>query len=199
MSYKADHLNIALRKARIDTGLSQRELSTKSGVPQAQISKFENGAVDLRLSSLVALFRALELELELVPKKALPAVQSIVRSTTLRATIDPEQLASAQIFLDHVLQELAKQDQRSKEFERLQEHVNFFKKVRIPADQTNSFKRWAKYLERMQKNPIDSGKIATLMKRTEELRSQLEHMEALPNQVLRQRPAYSLEEEDGNA
>ena len=122
-----DHLNIALRKARIDTGLSQRELSTKSGVPQAQISKFENGAVDLRLSSLVALFRALGLELELVPKKAVPAIQSIVRSTTLGATIDPEQFASAQISLDHVLQELAKQDQRSKEFERLQELVNFFR------------------------------------------------------------------------
>ncbi|MYF40398.1 MAG: helix-turn-helix transcriptional regulator [Rhodothermaceae bacterium] len=102
MSYKVDHLNIALRKARIDTGLSQRELSTKSGVPQAQISKFENGAVDLRLSSLVALFRALGLELELVPKKAVPAIQSIVRSTTLGATIDPEQFASAQIALDHV-------------------------------------------------------------------------------------------------
>ena len=199
MSYKADHLNIALRKARIDTGLSQRELSTKSGVPQAQISKFENGAVDLRLSSLVALFRALGLELELVPKKAVPAVQSIVRSTTLRATIDPEQLASAQIVLDHVLQELAKRDQRSKEFERLQEHANFFKKVRIPTDQIISFKRWAKYLERLQKNPIDSEKITTLMKRTEELRSQLEHMEALPNQRLRPRPVYSLEDEDGDA
>lgn len=194
-----DHLNIALRKARIDTGLSQRELSTKSGVPQAQISKFENGAVDLRLSSLVALFRALGLELELVPKKAVPAIQSIVRSTTLGATIDPEQLASAQIALDHVLQELAKRDQRSKEFERLQEHANFFNKVRIPADQINSFKRWAKYLERLQKNPNDSEKITTLMKRTEELRSQLEHMEALPNQRLRPRPVYSLNDEDGDA
>ncbi|MDE2825676.1 MAG: helix-turn-helix transcriptional regulator [Bacteroidota bacterium] len=199
MSYKTDHLSTALRKARVDMGLSQRELSTKSGVPQAQISKFENGAVDLRLSSLVALFRALGLELELVPKKAVPAVQSIVRSTTLRATIDPEQLASAQITLDHVLQELATRDQRSQEFERLQDHANFFKKVRIPADQTNSFKRWAKYLERLQKSPIDSGKIATLTKRTEELRSQLEHMEALPNQRLRPGPVYSLKEEDGDA
>ena len=199
MSYKTDHLNTALRKARIDTGLSQRELSTKSGVPQAQISKFENGAVDLRLSSLVALFRALGLELELVPKKAVPAIQSIVRSTTLGATIDPEQLASAQNALDHVLQELAKRDQRSKEFERLQEHAIFFKKVRIPADQINSFKRWAKYLERLQKNPIDSEKITTLMTRTEELRNQLEHMEALPNQRLRPRPVYSLEEEDRDA
>ena len=81
----------------------------------------------------------------------------------------------------------------------MQEHANFFKKVRIPADQINSFKRWAKYLERLQKNPNDSEKITTLMKRTEELRSQLEHMMALPNQRLRPRPVYSLNDEDGDA
>lgn len=199
MSYKTDHLSTALRKARVDMGLSQRELSSKSGASQAQISKFENGAVDLRLSSLVALFRTLGLELELVPRKSVPAVQSIARSTALRATIDPEQLASAKIALEHVLQQLAKRDQRSKEFERWQEHVNFFKKVRIPTDQINSFKRWAKYLKRLQKNPIDSERFARLMKRTEEFRRQLDHTEALPNQDLRQRSVYSLEEEDGNA
>ena len=199
MSYKTDHLSASLRKARVDMGLSQRDLSTKSGVPQAQISKFENGAVDLRLSSLVALFRALGLELELVPRKSISAVQSIVRSTALRATIDPEQFSSAQIAFDHVLQGLANQDQRSTEFKRLQEHMNFLRKVRIPTGQVKSFKRWAKYLERLQKNPIDSGKIATLMRRTDELRRQVEHAEALRNQRLRPRPVYSLEEEDSNA
>lgn len=70
MSYEFDHLSTAVRKARVSLGLSQRELSGISGVQQAQISKFENGAVDLRLSSLVALFRALELEL--VPEHASP-------------------------------------------------------------------------------------------------------------------------------
>ena len=197
MSYTALHLSTALRKARVDMGLSQRDLSTKSGVSQAQISKFENSAVDLRLSSLVALFRALGLELELVPRKSIPAVQSIVRSTTLRATVDPQQFPSFQIAFDHVLQELAKQGQRSKEFERLQEHMNFLRKVRIPIGQVNSFKRWAKYLERLQKNPIDSEKITKLIKRTEELRRQLERTEALSKQSFRQRPVYSLEEEDG--
>ena len=191
MSYTAIHLSTALRKARVDMGLSQRDLSTKSGVSQAQISKFENSAVDLRLSSLVALFRALGLEIELVPRKSIPAVQSIVRSTTLRA-IDPQQFPRFQIAFDHVLQELAKQDQRSKEFERLQEHMNFLNKVRIPIGQVKSFKRWAKYLERLQKNPIDSEKIAKLIKRTEELRRQLERTEALSNQSFRSRPVYSL-------
>jgi transcriptional regulator with XRE-family HTH domain len=71
-----------LRNAREKKGLSQRELSTISGVRQSQISRIEQGAVDLRLSSLIELARALELELALVPRPAVPAVQSIVRNAT---------------------------------------------------------------------------------------------------------------------
>ena len=199
MSYKADHLSTALRKARVDMGLSQRDLSAKSGVSQAQISKFENGAVDLRLSSLVALFRTLGLELELVPRKSVPAIQSIARSTALRAAIDLEQFVSAQNAFARISQWLAKRDLRSTEFERLQEQMDLFKKVGIPTYQIKSFKLLAKHLGRLQKSPIDSEKFARLMKRTEEFRKQLENTEALPNQGLRQRPVYSLEEEDGNA
>lgn len=82
MTYLNDQTLKSLREARQRKGLSQRELSAKSGVPQSHISKIESGAVDLRVSSLVALARVLDLELELVPKKAVPAVKSIVRSST---------------------------------------------------------------------------------------------------------------------
>ena len=81
MSYLNDQILKNLKRARKAKGLSQRELSTKSGVPQSHISKIENGAVDLRVSSLVALARTLDLELELVPRKTVPAVQSLVRRT----------------------------------------------------------------------------------------------------------------------
>ena len=81
MSYLNDRILKSLKKARKAKGLSQRELSAKSGVPQSHISKIENGAVDLRVSSLIALARTLDLELELVPRKTVPAVQSIVRKT----------------------------------------------------------------------------------------------------------------------
>lgn len=82
MTYLNDQILESLREARQRKGFSQRELSAKSGVPQSHISKIENGAVDLRVSSLVALARVLDLELELVPKKTVPAVKSIVRSST---------------------------------------------------------------------------------------------------------------------
>lgn len=54
-----------LQRERRDLGLSQRELSERSGLTQAQISRIENGIVDMRISSLVALTRALGLELSL--------------------------------------------------------------------------------------------------------------------------------------
>ncbi len=80
MDYATEHIASVLKAAREQKGLSQRELSAKTGVPQGHISKIENGAVNLRVSSLFTLARVLDLELILVPRKTLPAVQSIVRS-----------------------------------------------------------------------------------------------------------------------
>jgi transcriptional regulator with XRE-family HTH domain len=81
MKHATAHIATALKAARETKGMSQRALSEKAGVPQGHISKIETGAVDLRLSSLVELARVLDLELALVPRKSIPAVNSIVRST----------------------------------------------------------------------------------------------------------------------
>lgn len=81
MAIESEFFGSALKAARESKGLSQRALSAKSGVPQAHISKIEKGAVDLRVSSLVVLARILDLELMLVPRKAVSAVRSIVRGS----------------------------------------------------------------------------------------------------------------------
>lgn len=78
MTYALEELASMLKQVRERKGLSQRDLSRTSGVPQGQISKIENGAVDLRVSSLLALARALELEPVLVPHRVLGAVQTVV-------------------------------------------------------------------------------------------------------------------------
>ncbi|MDE0031461.1 MAG: helix-turn-helix transcriptional regulator [Deltaproteobacteria bacterium] len=78
-TYLLEQLIDTLKTAREAQGLSQRELSAKSRLPQSHISKIENGAVDLRTSSLVELARVLDLELVLVPRRGVPAVRSIVR------------------------------------------------------------------------------------------------------------------------
>ena len=97
MSYTIEHIACELRKAREAKGLSQRELGKKAGVPQGHISKIENGAVDLRVSSLVALARTLDLELELVPRKVVPALKSLALSSAadaLRERAAPQPLYS---------------------------------------------------------------------------------------------------------
>lgn len=81
MTAETNEIAQALRQARQAKRLSQRALSQRAGVPQGHISNIERGVVDLRLSSLVAIARVLDLEVALVPRKSLPAVQSIVRST----------------------------------------------------------------------------------------------------------------------
>ena len=89
MSYSTEYISKQLKKSRESKGLSQRELSAKSGVPQGHISKIENGSVDLRLSSLVAITRVLDLELALIPRKYLAAVNSIVGSSNSKTDGEP--------------------------------------------------------------------------------------------------------------
>ncbi|WP_119773178.1 helix-turn-helix domain-containing protein [Vibrio cholerae] len=81
MSYVTEQILESLREARVRKGFSQRELSARSGVPQSHISKIESGSVDLRISSLIALARVLDLELFVAPKKSVPAIKSIIRSS----------------------------------------------------------------------------------------------------------------------
>lgn len=81
MTYATEDIIRTLKDAREAKGLSQRALSARTGVPQSHISKIESGGTDIRLSSLIELARVLDLELKLVPRKAVPAVETVVRST----------------------------------------------------------------------------------------------------------------------
>jgi predicted XRE-type DNA-binding protein len=76
-----EHIGKAIKQARQAKGLSQRALARSSGIPQSHISKVETVGVDLTLSSLLALSRALDLEPMLVPRKLIPAVGSLIRTT----------------------------------------------------------------------------------------------------------------------
>jgi len=80
MDYRLEPVARALREARKRKGISQRALATLAGVPQSHVSKIESGAVDLRLTSLMELSRALEMEMMLVPRSAVVTVQAIVRN-----------------------------------------------------------------------------------------------------------------------
>lgn len=67
-----------LAAARERRGLSQAELGRRLGVSGANLSRIERGA-DLRISTLLDIARALDLEPILVPKSAVPAVLAVLR------------------------------------------------------------------------------------------------------------------------
>ena len=80
MVYEMEQIAATLRDKRKHKGLSQRELSVRTGLPQPYISKIESGGVNLTVTSLTAIANALGLEIALVPRKAMPAVKAISRS-----------------------------------------------------------------------------------------------------------------------
>jgi transcriptional regulator with XRE-family HTH domain len=88
--------------ARLRAGLSQRALGAKVGLAQSHISKIERSAVDPQISSLVEIARALGLELMLVPRQLVPAVQALQREAMPDPRLTPNTI-------DHDLTRLARQ------------------------------------------------------------------------------------------
>lgn len=83
--YKLGSLTEPIRQARLAKGWSQRDLSARAHLTQAQISRIENGEVDVQVSTLIELARSLDLDLKLVPRSALTAVEAAVRSVEERS------------------------------------------------------------------------------------------------------------------
>lgn len=85
MNTAIEDIAASIKAARIAKGFTQKELGERVGLPQSHISKIEGGSVDLQISSLVEIARALDLELKLVPRRTLPAIEGIVRSQRERS------------------------------------------------------------------------------------------------------------------
>lgn len=66
-----------LKAARHRKKLTQRDLSAKTGISQSHINNIENGSIDVRLSTLIELARVLELEVAVVPKRLVPALEAL--------------------------------------------------------------------------------------------------------------------------
>jgi transcriptional regulator with XRE-family HTH domain len=195
MNFATEEISAAIRTAREKKAISQRELSAMAGVPQAQISRFERGAVDLRLSSLVSLARALDLELELVPRNALPAVQSIVRNTEGREPRTNTAVRGVNMELSKLakfLQSAELPQIPSKEIALALSNVRALQQLRPSATQMSAIKEMSKALTRFDPERLNKEIFAPYAEQLRVLRNQLAHMppiESIP------RPAYSLEED----
>lgn len=74
-------LKDVLRTTRLTRQLSQAALAAKIGLRQRQISDLERGTVDTRLSTIQNVARALDLELMLIPRHLISAVEALQRAS----------------------------------------------------------------------------------------------------------------------
>ncbi len=193
MRYETHKTAESLREAREARGFSQHELSTLAGVPQAQISRIEAGAVDPRISSLVALAHALDQELVLVPRKMLPAVQSLVRqspevnSRAIRAA--NKELART----GEALRALQIAQPGLRDISQLQRQYAELAGFRNVVIETEKLRKIRKLLERAQKPGYQLEALAKAMQAITDLRKSVVHATVDRRGDRTPRPAYTLD------
>lgn len=69
-----------LKQRRLDMGLTQAELAARAGIEQSQVSKIER-SLDVRLSTLMKLLTALDLDLVLAPRPRPGAIAGTINAT----------------------------------------------------------------------------------------------------------------------
>lgn len=79
MTKAIDGIAASIKAARKARALTQQDVGQRVGMPQSHISKIEKGAVDVQISTLVQIARALDLEVMLVPRKSVPSVEGTLR------------------------------------------------------------------------------------------------------------------------
>jgi transcriptional regulator with XRE-family HTH domain len=200
MMYEIEPVVKTLKTARENKGLSQRALAQKAGVPQGHISKIENGSVDVRLSSLIALARALELELVLVPRKAVPAVQTIARSSTVPRDDQPTRQAHNELKrLRDAVASSPEITKAPKELAQLQRHLRDLQHFPFSMPDLQSVRSAGKALKAWLNDPHNLNAIHAAAARFQTLRNALAHASANAPPTEPVQPAYSVDDEDDHA
>ncbi len=199
MSYATEHIASTLKAARENKGLSQRELSAKSGVPQGHISRIENGAVDLRVSSLVTLARVLDLELVLVPRRSVSAVKSIVRSSGQSAPPVGESARQARkelARLQNAISLLPTKLLSKIELEQFQRQARELQHFRLSQSDIETIRNASQAAKAFMNNPEDLNVARQTFSKFRELQNALAQSRRNASEIEPVRPAYSLDEDD---
>jgi transcriptional regulator with XRE-family HTH domain len=188
---------MTLKAAREAKGLSQRALAKLAGVPQSHISKIENAGVDLRLSSLTQIARALDLEVTLVPRKCVPAVRSIMRSAEpVSGRKTAASLTKELGRLERVAHKIAQQQSSAKEAAQLQSRIHDLTRLEMPQSYLKSLEKLNSQLNLVFKEPENLKRIVDSLEAVQAMRNALMHSASEELRPIN-RSAYSLDDNDG--
>jgi transcriptional regulator with XRE-family HTH domain len=196
MGYKSEDLIREIRDRRTDAGISQRALAKRSGLTQAHISQIETGTLEPGLSSFIDVARALDLEIMLVPKKFLPAVQGILRQASTEQSTPQEGEAA--------LREIARGERlvikqkllygSSADLDRIADALRFLRHAPIRKPDLQIVTGAINKLRRYQASPQSKDIVAAIATELQQLRNRLVHS---PSEA--PRPAYAIDDEDDDA
>jgi transcriptional regulator with XRE-family HTH domain len=196
VGYKSEDLIQEIRDRRTDLGVSQRTLSARSGLTQGHISQIETGTLEPGLSSFIDMARALDLELMLVPKKFLPAVQGILRQTATGQSSPQEGEAA--------LREIARGERlvikqkllygSSADLDRIADTLRFFRRAPLRKPDLQIVTDAINKLRRRQASPQSKDIVAAIATGLQQLRSRVVHG---PSEA--PRSAYAIDDEDDDA
>ncbi len=196
MRYKSEDLIREIRDRRTDAGISQRALAARSGLTQAHISQIETGTLEPGLSSFIDMARALDLEIMLVPKKFLPAVQGILRQTsTEQSTPQDGEAALREIGRGERL--VIKQKQlygSSADLDRIADALRFLRHAPLRKPDLQIVTGAINKLRRYQASPQSKDIVAAIATDLQQLRNRVVHS---PSEA--PRPAYAIDDEDDDA
>lgn len=196
MGYDSAGIAARLQAARKTKGLSQRELSDLAGVPQAQISRIEAGTVDLRLSSLVALAHALDLELTLVPRKAVPAVRSLSREAVSANRKDIVAVQKEMQRISETMRGLQIKTPNLDGLQQLQKSFSDLQRFRVPTLDLDGLKQLRQSMEQISRPAKEMAALSQSIKLMQAVRNKAAHGPLPDTGDSPSRPAYSLDEDD---
>ncbi|MBR1033580.1 helix-turn-helix domain-containing protein [Bradyrhizobium liaoningense] len=192
MSYPSEELVRTVQAKRTQERISQRALADRSGLTQAHISQIETGRLEPGLSSFIQMVRALDLELVLVPKKLLPAVEGVLHSNA--NDFSPEE-GSSNLFVkaERMVSAQRKRHGSSATLDRIAEYLRFLKQVHLSKTDLTLVNDVVDVLRSYRAEPIPQSVLENSAGVLQGLRNRIAHPTEAP------RPAYALEDEDDDA
>lgn len=200
MKYEITDLADILKAAREAKGLSQQALGQLAGAPQSHISKIESGQVDLRVSSLIQIARALDLELTLVPRRSLPAIRSIARGAMrgpMEAQASPAAIQRELKRIERTIAILIREHPANEQLAQIQRQARELQRLPVPNSYLNVIRAAEKSLKSIERNAKSLGTIGATLSEFRNLRNTVAHMTSEAAGANASRPAYSLEDDDG--